>query len=159
MKRFAFKLEKVLEVREYWEHLSEMKLAEKAGRCAILQNELEENARRTHKAALERFASGRTILDFITAELFMKRLEQDKERKLRELAAAELEREKARADYLEKHRDKEIIEKLKERKRDEYYKEAQRLDIKTIDDVAQSARRLNNPFSAAYDANAALRQE
>jgi flagellar protein FliJ len=149
MRAFSFKLEKVLEVRSYYERIAEMKLAEKSGRCALLEIKLKENAEKTHAAALDRFGRGRSIFDFMATELYMRRLEQDRERTMRELAAAELEREKARAEYLEASKAKKIIEKLKEREQREYYKAAQRAEAKMLDDVAQSTWMRDHPAAAS----------
>jgi flagellar FliJ protein len=67
----------------------------------------------------------------------MIRLDRDKEKLLVELAQAELEREKARAEYVEKRRDREAIDKLKERRQAEYYRLALREETKVLDDLAR----------------------
>ena len=137
MRRFRFNLEKLLELRELRERKAEMELAEKAGRCAVLEAELDENARSRARTAREMFAPGRGIDDFRAAELFMVRLDRERERILEELAAAELEREKARAVYVEKHAEAEAMRKIKERRQVEYYRLAAREETKALDDLAR----------------------
>ncbi|MCX7025541.1 MAG: flagellar export protein FliJ [Spirochaetes bacterium] len=149
MRRFTFKLEKVLEVRAYYERMAELVLAEKSGRCTLLEMDLRANAECTRAAARDRYGRGRTLTDFMATELYVRRLLQERERTMKSLVAAELERENARVAYLEKSKDKEILEKLKDRKREEYYKAAGRAEVRILDDIAQNLRFADNPFAAA----------
>jgi len=137
MRRFRFNLEKLLEVRAFHEKKAELVLAEKAGKCALLQLRLEEIASSRKRTGKEMFLAGRSLPDYRAAELYLVRLDRDRERTLRELAAAELEREEARADYVEKRRDREALGKLKERRQAEYYRLAEREETKTLDDMAR----------------------
>lgn len=137
MKRFLFKLEKLLELRSFYERKAELLLAEKAGRCALLEGRLKEIAESRVRTSREMFSAGRDIADYRAAELYLLRLDRERDRLLEELALAEAEREAARADYLVKHRDREIIDKLKERRQAEYYRFAEREEIKALDDLAR----------------------
>jgi len=140
MKRFHFRLEKVLEVRQYYERLAETKLTAAAGRCALLENRLMENAQATRDAARERFARGRDICDMQTSELYSRRLVQERERVMKALAAAETEREAARQGYVKASRDKQLLDKLRERSETEYYRAASREEVKTLDDLARTGK-------------------
>jgi flagellar export protein FliJ len=137
MRAFRFNLEKLLEVRSFYERKAEMVLAEKAGRCALLDAQLRELAESRLRARSEMFSSGRMIADFYASEAYLRRLDRDKERVVSELAAAELEREAARVQYVEKRKDREAIEKLKERRQAEYYRLALREETKVLDDLAR----------------------
>ncbi len=137
MRRFRFKLEKLLEIRAFHEKRAELVLAEKAGKCALLLSRLEEIAESRKRTGKEMFSMGRGLPDYRAAELYLVRLDRDRERTIRELAAAELEREDARADYVEKRRGREAIDKLKERRQAEYYRLAEREETKTLDDMAR----------------------
>jgi flagellar FliJ protein len=137
MRRFRFKLEKLLELRGFHERKAELVLAEKAGRCNVLEGKLRENAESRVRAGREMFSRGRSIADFRASELYIVRLDRDRERLLEELAAAELEREKARADYVEKRKAREVLDKIKERRQEEYYRLAEREEIKALDDLAR----------------------
>ncbi len=137
MRRFSFKLEKLLELRTFRERQAELALAEKAGRCALLEARLAEIAASRARTAREMFAPGRELADFRAAELYALRLDRERDRLAAELAAAELEREAARLEYLERHRDHEAIEKLKERRQADYYRLAEREEIKALDDLAR----------------------
>jgi flagellar FliJ protein len=137
VRTFRFNLEKLLEVRGFYERKAEMVLAEKAGRCAVLDTKLRELAESRMRTRAEMYSSGRLLADYQAAEVYMVRLDRDKEKLLMELAQAELEREKARAEYVERRRDREAIDKLKERRQAEYYRLALREETKVLDDLAK----------------------
>jgi flagellar protein FliJ len=138
MRRFRFKLEKLLEVRSFYERKAEIVLAEKAGRCATLDAKLREVAESRSRTGREMFSMGRVLEDYRAAELYILRLDRERDKLLEELAAAELEREKARLDYVEKRRAREAIDKIKERRQTEYYRLAEREEQKALDDLARS---------------------
>jgi flagellar FliJ protein len=140
MKRFIFGLEKVLELREYRERIAKAKMAEKAGKCTILELDLEENARKSVDAGRDRFRKGGNVSDYLAGEHYAVRLVAERERLMRTLAMAEAEREQARLSYVEASKGKEIITKLKEREEADYYKAAAREETKTMDDIAAMAR-------------------
>jgi flagellar FliJ protein len=140
MKRFLFGLEKILELREYRERIAKATMAEKAGKCKILELDLEGNARKSMGAAQERFRRGGNVSDFLAGEHYSLRLVVERERLMKALALAEVEREQARLAYIEASKSKELISKLKEREEAEYYKTAVREEIKTMDDIAAVAR-------------------
>jgi flagellar protein FliJ len=137
MRRFRFNLEKLLELRAFYERKSEMTLAEKAGRCALLDASLREVAKSRVRTGREMFSAGRDLSDYRAAELYIARLERDRERIIEELASAELEREEARVAYVEKRKARESIEKIKERRQAEYYRLAAREETKALDDLAR----------------------
>lgn len=137
MKRFRFRLEHLLRLRSFNERKAELVLAEKAGACALLDAKLADNMERRVRTAREMFAPGRKIADFRASELYVLRLDGERERLALELAAAEIEREKARGEYLRLHRDREAVDKLRERREVEYYRLAEREETKILDDMAR----------------------
>jgi flagellar export protein FliJ len=139
VKRFSFRLERVLELRRYDETLAEARLGEKSAVCSRLGLSLEANARATLEAARERFRPGGNAADHRAGELYSVRLSQERERLMKALAAAEAERETARAAYVEASKAKEIVAKLREREEGAYYKTVSREETKTMDDLAAGA--------------------
>jgi flagellar protein FliJ len=137
VKAFSFKLEKLLELRGFHERKAEMALAEKAGACAVLNAKLHDVAQSRSRTKLEMFSSGRMLADYRAAELYVVRLDRDRDKLINLLAQAELECEKALGDYVEKHRARELIDKLKERRQAEYYRAALREETKALDDLAK----------------------
>lgn len=141
MKRFAFRLERLLELRAWHEKRAELVLAEKAGACSVLEGKIEGNLSSRARAIREEFAPGRDLEDFRAAEFYVRRLDAERDRLSKELALAEAAREKARLAWIEKHRDKESVGKLRERREAEYYKSAEREETKVLDDLARHPAR------------------
>jgi len=140
MRRFAFSLYKLLELREWKKKRAEAALAAASGRCALIEADLAANAERSAANARSRFAKGGGIAEFRAAELFGKRLERERERLFEALAKAELERELARTAWIEASREFEAVETLRERRMAEYYKAAAREEVRVLDDVGQTTR-------------------
>lgn len=146
MKRFVFKLEKLLELRSFYEKKAELILAEKAGRCALLEERLREVAESRVRASRDMFGPGRDLADFRASELYIMRLDKERDRLLEDLARAEVERELARTEYVVKHREREAIDKLRERREAEYYKAAEREEVKVLDDIARRKTALQGGY-------------
>jgi len=139
MKRFAFRLERVLELRSYAVTIAEAKLGEKSAVCERLNLSLEANARATLDGARERFRKGGNAADHRAGELYSLRLTQERERLMKALACAETERETARIEYVKVRQAKELVSKLREREESTYYKAVSREETKTMDDLANGA--------------------
>ena len=99
------------------------------------------------------FAPGRGLADYRAAELYIVRLERDRDRLTEELALAEIEREEARVVYVEKHKAREAIEKIKERRQAEYYRLAEREETKALDDLAQAPAASRRRDSGTWQAS------
>lgn len=142
MKRFHFRLESLREVREYALEAAKGALAEASGACAILDLKLRENASLTMEAAQVRFRAGGNASDFRSGELYVLRLNAERDRLMKALAMAEAKRETARERYVEASKAHELIQKLKERAERDYYRAANAEEIKALDDLSagRSAR-------------------
>ena len=141
MKRFAFRLERLLELRAWHEKKAELVLAEKAGVCALLSAKIAGNLEDRARVSRDAFAQGRELPDFRAAEFYIRRLDLERERLSRELTLAEAAREEARLVWIEKHREKESVGKLRERRETEYYRLALREETKVLDDIARHPSR------------------
>jgi flagellar FliJ protein len=140
MRRFAFKLERVLELRGYAEKVAEAKLGEKSAACSRLGLALEENARASHAAAMERFRPGSNASDHRASELYAVRISNERDRLMKALVFAESEREAARIVYVAASTAREAVSKLREREAEAYYKSVSREEVKIMDDLAAGAR-------------------
>ena len=137
MKRFSFKLEKVLELRRYEERKWELKLGEVTGRCTAINHRIRECAEERARAFSGRsLAGGAGMADFRIADTYAVRLEQEKQRLSGELEECEREREEIRKKFVEASRKRKIIEKLRERQEQQYYHEQRKAEQKEIDDIA-----------------------
>jgi flagellar export protein FliJ len=141
VKRFHFRLAPLLQLRAFHERKAELVLAERAGACAVLEARISENLERRVRSAGEGFAPGRDISDFRTTEFYLRRLDVERERMTAELAACEIAREEARSAYILKRRDREAVDKIRERRETEYYRLALREETKVLDDLARRPQR------------------
>jgi flagellar protein FliJ len=142
MRRFRFRLERFLEIKRYRERQAELGLAVAASRCVELQGRMSE-ARSRMAAELEARASGpgRVDLEALqTSELYRRHLVGVWEASARQLVVRERERREAQQVYIERSRERKVLDKLRERRAADYYKDGKRRDAKVIDDLAQGNR-------------------
>jgi flagellar protein FliJ len=107
---------------------------------------LRDNAEYKARTKAEEFRVGRSVADFLASERYVVRLDRERDRLVRELAAAEVEKEGARLEYVELRKARESIGKLKERRQAEYYRLALRDETKQLDDLARN-RIVSDPAS------------
>jgi len=143
MKKFSFKLEKLLELRLFEEDKAKAALAEAIAVSERLKAELRQIAE--NRAATNASRAG--ISDPVTMqsiELYIIRLDTRKEQALQELAQAELVVEEKRKLFAEAMRQRKIIDKLKEKKYDQWKKERQKEEESIVDEIvtAKEARKL-----------------
>lgn len=134
MKKFAFKLQKLLELRQFEEDKAKAVLAQAIGVAEGLKAELRQIAE--DRAATNASRSG--LADPVTMqaiERYIIRLDTRKEQALQELAQAELVVEEKRAILAEAVKQRKILEKLRENKYAEWKKERQKEDDKILDDI------------------------
>jgi flagellar FliJ protein len=135
VKRFNFKPEKILKLRENRERETEIELGKAVGALSALELRIKQTAEAKAAAAQNRFSVQNDFTVMRNYDLYILRLEQTKEALLEAAARAELEVEKARQTYLEASRDRKVISNLKERQEREYRRAANLEEIKTIDDI------------------------
>ena len=131
MKRFNFKMEKVLKLRKFSEEQAKIELGKAIGFLTGIENQINNNARTRYNAANSRFSS---VNDIISWDLFISRLDKEKEKLLEEAAKAELIVEEKRSLFLEASRDLKVMEKLKDKEKDAYKKEYNAEEVKMLDD-------------------------
>jgi flagellar FliJ protein len=135
MKRFKFDLEKILEIRAYREREAEIELGRAVGVLAALEQEIKSVAASRSRAASGRFASGNGSGGIRQYDLYIRRLDAERDRLLGEAAEAELKAETARQVFIEASRERKILDKLKEKRRREYREELLAEEAKTMDDL------------------------
>lgn len=139
MRRFSFQLEKVLELRRYHEQEWELKLAEVTGRVIAVENELAEWGTRRHATTRSGARRGTIDLDYLRSREDYVTLIDDRVRQLQSrLAGLEAERDRVREGYLEASSARKALTKLKDRRSDEYYKDASREEHRNLDEIAGS---------------------
>ena len=137
MKRFRFRLEQLLALRKHQEREWELKLADITGKCLLLENAIRECQGNVLESFDKRRAGEGTLdmVDYVAAEMYMARLRQEIEEHRAELEIRHKEREEIQKGYLEAAKKRKVLDKLKERRADEYYRQAKGEEQKTADEV------------------------
>lgn len=134
MKRFNYKLEKVLRLRENHERETEIELGKAVGVLSAIEAGIKNVAEEKILAARNRFSGN--FNQMRAFEFYITRLDKTRDTLLENAALAELEVERTRAIYLEASRDRKIISRLKERQEREYRHAVNLEEIKNIDDIS-----------------------
>lgn len=139
MKRFQFKLEKLLELRNYGEREAQIALAHAIGELNRIENEIKSIAAKRLDAVSLRFKTGSSAEEMRYTDLYILRLDRTAEKLLEEAAKAELNVSEARDIFLEASKEKKILVKLKEKKEKDYKKFMLSEEDKAIDEIANNA--------------------
>ena len=134
MKRFSFRLQKVLNLREHHENEAKIELGRAIGVLAELENNLFTLGQEQAKAAGEQFSSGNSTFLMQQYMFYLMRLENAKEQLLVKAAEAELKVEEAREVFIEASRERKALDKLKEKRQKEYRKYVLAEETKAMDD-------------------------
>ncbi len=137
MRKFNFRLEPFLRIRTYREKTSELELARAIGTCMALQGHLQDVKREIQNNTA--CSIGGILLDLSDLQArnaYIAWLEKELGSTQERLHRAEAERKKKQEQYLSASRDRKILEKLKERKAEEYYDAQWKEEFKRIDEVA-----------------------
>ncbi|HUH43969.1 MAG: flagellar export protein FliJ [Spirochaetota bacterium] len=135
MKKFSFRLEKILSLRDFAEKEAKIELGRAISHAQTIQNHIEALAKEKHeqnKARSKTFA----IYDLQAIEAYINRLDLKKEELFAELAKAELVVEEKRALLQEAMKERKVLTKLKEKKQDSHRKEVLLDSEKILDDIA-----------------------
>jgi flagellar FliJ protein len=142
VKRFRFRLQRLLELRARREREALYRLAEAAGHCVRLARRIQElGAERGPAYRSAPSGQGGPELDmglFAYRERYLAWLEASRRRLAEELARREKERLEVQARYLEAAREHKVLEKLKERRAAEHRRQARIEEFNVLDDVAAS---------------------
>jgi len=135
MKPFAFKLEKVLELRKYREEEAKIELGRAIGVLAGLESQLRALANERARAAAAQFSPGNSAAQIQQYMFYLLRLDAAKEQLLNDITIAEMKVEEARAEFIEATRERKVLDKLKEKRGKEYRKEMLAEETKMLDDI------------------------
>ena len=147
MRRFAFKLEKVLELRRHAEREWELRLAEVTGRVVASENEMRHWAGQRHDASMLRIGAGVVDMDLLRSrDGYLDLVDSHVAQLQNRIAALEVERGKVREDYLVVSRKRKALTKLKERFAAEYYSAAVKEQNREIDEIGgtQAVQRIKD---------------
>lgn len=136
MKRFRFNLEKLLELRVYDEQDWEMKLGQIVSKCTTMERKIRkyesDKSKVFFKYNLE--SSGMEILQI--SELYRKKLSFEMSQATLKLDAYNSEKLKIQNKYIEASNKRKVLDKLKDKEEQNYYKKQALEEIKEIDDIS-----------------------
>jgi flagellar FliJ protein len=141
---FTFKLERVRALRERKEELAKEELAASLALRlrgeAMLQAAAEnvEQARGVHRAAA---GAPMTALELQAAQAYLERTERERESASLALDRSDAEVEARRSALQNAAREREVLERLKDRRRDEHTREAGRREGAVLDEMAITMHR------------------
>jgi flagellar FliJ protein len=144
MKRFRFDLEKILELRAYREKEAKIELGRAIGVLTAVEQAIKTTAAARSEAAARRFSPANGIPEIQWYDFYIRRLDADRDRFLKEAAEAELKVEAARQVFIEASGERKVFDKLKEKRRQEYRAATLLEETKTLDDIAGSFRSREN---------------
>ncbi|MDR2478696.1 MAG: flagellar export protein FliJ [Treponema sp.] len=135
MKKFGFKLQKVLDMRRHREEEAKIELGRAISILTEIENNIIRNAEIRRNAAAERFASAASAAAIISWDHYIQRLAMEAEKLMSDAAQAELTVEEKRGQYLEASRELKVLEKLKEKQEQEYRRESFAAATAELDDL------------------------
>jgi flagellar FliJ protein len=140
MRRFHFRLERLLEIRAFREREWLGKLAEASGHCVRLFRRITENSTATREAFHTQVTAGEHLdLHLLSyREHYLKRLGGEKIKLQKALEDRLRRRAEVQKKYQEVSRDKKVLERLKEKRQEEYYARARLDEFKNLDDLNSS---------------------
>lgn len=140
MKRYEFRLERLLAIRKYRETEWELKLAGVTSECVRLQNEIAAMDQDRRSTLASRYAGRGVDMSYLAAvELYMQKIAARTQSDLRELEAKEREREEVKEGYLAASRERKVLDRLKERRSESYRREQLKEEIFQVDDMSGSS--------------------
>jgi flagellar FliJ protein len=140
VKRFHFRLERLLEIRSYRERQWLAKLAAASGLCSRLMRRISETGEAARGAFYIESRRGVELdLSVLNCrELYIKRLGQEQRKLEEELEEKMRHRSEVQKKYQEVSRDKKVLEKLKDKRESDYYTRARLEEFKEVDDLSSS---------------------
>ena len=137
MRRFRFKLERLLELRAYREHEWKIKLGEITGKCVSLKAGIRDRKKQKSLAFKGRVYGD--ILSMRGIDNYISRLMSEMLKLEERLSEAEKIREEVRTDYLKASKKRKVLDKLKEKRGFDFRKEQLSKEIKAADDINTGA--------------------
>ena len=137
MKRFEFSLERLLSLRIFYEKEAEIALQRAVGERDIVKIEIENiNARIVDSS--HHFSQDLSVVDLLAIENYIKGLKVKKLRLQEELIKLDRVVRECLLKYQEASKNRKILDKLKEKKLEEWKDELNKEEIIVIDEVVSS---------------------
>jgi flagellar FliJ protein len=136
MRRFSFRLERILSLRQHHEDQAEQKLARVSGEYAQLEGEIGRLTQEREATFRLGDAARRADVNYRLAQSryisYLERRSVEVESRRAEKAG---ELESAQAEYREALKQRKVLDNLKSRRSSEYYREQRRAEGRELDDI------------------------
>lgn len=137
MKKFAFSLQKILDLKEFSEEQAKIALAQAIAESDRIKAQLKTIAEKRVESNNQR-SFCKNMQDLVIIENYINRLDAEKEQLLQDLAAAELVIEEKRKLMYEAMKERKVLTKLKDKKKAEYRKLTNQEEAAVLDDIANT---------------------
>lgn len=141
MKKFAFSMQKILDLRIFEQRQAEMELGKANAEVARIQGELESIAKRK-VSTIKNFDTNTDFLVQAEIQSFFFMLEQKKEKFLEELATAQIAADEKREVVRKAMQKVKVLEKLKENKFRQWKKDSLKAEELAADDIVTARKNL-----------------
>jgi len=136
LKRFRFRLETLLKIKEYNEKEWELKLAHITRKCISFKKEIGNIRTEKAKTFLTRHLRSEEDMEFLRAcEQYISRLEQRAKHIGESLKVEEEEKGKIQEKYLEASRERKTLDRLKGKQAQRHYHKERLEEGKALDDL------------------------
>jgi len=136
MKRFRFNLEKLLDLRAYDERSWEIKLGQIVSKCNIMEHKIKDFESDKTKAFFKYSLDNSGIEILQISELYLQKLNYEINQANLKLTAYKFEKQKIQKKFIEASNKRKVLDKLKEKEEQVYYKEEALEELKEIDDIS-----------------------
>ncbi|MCL2069993.1 MAG: flagellar export protein FliJ [Treponema sp.] len=136
MKAFSFGLQKVLNLRKYYEDEAKIELGRAVGVLSEIEARIRQVAVERARAAEAQFSPKNNAAIIQQYMYYLLRLDSTREQLLEDAALAEIKVEEARELFMEASRERKIFDKLKEKRQKEYRKNMFNEETKILDDIS-----------------------
>lgn len=136
MKKYNFKLRTVLSLREGIEKEWEAKLGKANGECQVIINRIDQYKEKIKVSK----GTDVDISQFHAKCLYEQRLNYQISIEQELLREKEAERDRVKKIYLEKSRDRKVIDKLKDKSVKQYHKDSLKEETLIIDEINSSSQ-------------------
>ena len=141
MKKFAFSMQKILDLRIFEQRQAEMELGKANAEVARIQGELESIAKRK-VSTIKNFDTNTDFLIQAEIQSFFFMLEQKKEKFLEELDTAQIAEDEKREVVRQAMQKVKVLEKLKENKFRQWKKDNLKAEELAADDIVTARKNL-----------------
>ena len=140
MKKFAFSMQKILDLRIFEQRQAEIELGKANAEVARIQGELDSIAKRK-VSTIKNFDTNTDFLIQAEIQSFFFMLEQKKEKFLEELATAQIAADEKREVVRKAMQKVKVLEKLKENKFLQWKKDSLKAEELAADDIVTARKK------------------